>query len=345
MTESAIPVIDLHALLSAEPTAEQLAPLRAAIERIGIIQVVNHGVPADLVTDFHRRIDQILALPRAEKAELASPTGHPYRGWRQWPDDFGRLELERYSIGQFDTARDARAAGLTEEQAELYDHPNVWPPHDPGLREVALRYHDELVRLARRILDLYATAIGASAGTFPLGDREHTTFVINDYPTWTHPDGASDEDKLLLLEHADGSAVTILHQQGDYAGLQGQLPDGSWTPVPIIPGALQVFSGMLLSRWTDGLLAAGRHRVVSGGAVTRRSSAVFVHPSLDAVVEPLERFVGPDGPEFEPLYVWDEVRDRVERYLQDFGRPEQVAAWREGRPYVAAVTEQAGSRG
>jgi len=343
MTDSAIPVIDLHSILATEPTPEQLAPLRTAIEQIGIIQVVNHGVPADLVTDFHSRIDRILALPRTEKATLASPTGHPYRGWRQWPDDFGRLELERYSIGQFDTAEDARAAGLTEEQAQLYDHHNVWPQRDPGLREVAFRYHDEIVALARQILDLYAHAIGAPAGTFPLGEREHTTFTINDYPTWTYPDTATEEDKLLLLEHADGSAVTILHQQGDYAGLQGQLPDGSWTPVPIIPGALQVFTGRVLTRWTDGRLTAGRHRVVSGGTVTRRSSAVFVHPSLDTVVEPLERFVGPDGPEFEPLNVWDEVRDRVDQYLQDFGRPEQVAAWRDGRPYVAAIKEQASS--
>jgi len=34
----------------------------------------------------------------------------------------------------------------------------------------------------RRILDLYAAAIGR-APDVPLGDREHTTFVINDYPT------------------------------------------------------------------------------------------------------------------------------------------------------------------
>jgi len=66
-------------------------------------------VPADLVTDFHRRIDQISRCPRRE-AELASPLATlPRLG--QWPDDFGRLELERYSIGQFDTARDARAPG------------------------------------------------------------------------------------------------------------------------------------------------------------------------------------------------------------------------------------------
>jgi isopenicillin N synthase-like dioxygenase len=57
-------------------------------------------------------------------------------------------------------------------------------------------------------------------------------------------------------------------------------------PVPIIPGALQVFSGMLLTRWTGGRLRAGRHRVVAGGTRRRRSTAVFCYPSLETVVEP-----------------------------------------------------------
>jgi hypothetical protein len=35
--------------------------------------------------------------------------------------------------------------------------------------------------------------------------------------------------------------------------------------------------------------------------------------------------------------VWDQAARNVEEYLQVFGRPEQVAAWREGRPYVAEL--------
>ncbi|MEU9367092.1 2OG-Fe(II) oxygenase family protein [Streptomyces avermitilis] len=73
---------------------------------------------------------------------------------------------------------------------------------------------------------------------------------------------ASDEEKLLLLEHADSSAITVLHQEGDYAGLQGRRPDGTWSPVPIRPDALQVFTGILLTNWTEGRLRPGRHRVV-----------------------------------------------------------------------------------
>jgi len=95
--------------------------------------------------------------------------------------------------------------------------------------------------------------------------------------------------------------------------------------VPVIPGALQVFSGQLLARWTGGRLRPGRHRVVAGGTVTRRSMAVFVYPALENEV---------DG-----VLVWDHVKGRVAGYLAEFGRPEQVAAWRDGRPYVAELAE------
>jgi hypothetical protein len=132
-----IPVVDLEVALGEVAPAGLLDAVRSAAEHVGVIQVVNHGVPGDLLADFIRRMGHLLSLPRADKARLASPGGHPYRGWRQWPDDYGRLELERYNVAQFDTPADARAAGVSAEYLGLYVHPNVWPPDDPQLRAAA----------------------------------------------------------------------------------------------------------------------------------------------------------------------------------------------------------------
>ncbi len=312
-----IPVVDLAAALGGRAPDGLLEAAREAAEQVGVIQVINHGVPADLLADYGRRIGRLLSLPRAEKARLASPGGHPYRGWRQWPDDFGRLELERYNVAQFDTPGDALAAGVPASYASLFGHPNM----------------------CGRVLTLYATALGMAGSSFPLGELPHLRLTTNDYPPWSYPDAHTDEDKLLLLEHADDSALTVLHQEGGYQGLQAQLPDGSWLPVPILPGALQVFSGELLTRWTGGRLRSGRHRVVAGGTMTRRSTAVFCYPSLETVVEPLAPFAGPHAGGYQPVLVWDHVRRRVEDYLADYGRPEQIAAWHEGKPYVAGLSE------
>ena len=349
-----IPVVDLEAALSERPPEGLLDAVRGAAEQIGIIQVVNHGVPEDLIADFSRRMGRVLSLPRAEKARLASPSGHPHRGWRQWPDDSGRLELERYNVAQFDTPDDAQAAGVPAEYLRLYAHPNVWPPDDPELRGATFGYIAAAGRLAGRVLSLYARALGVPPGTFALGALPHVRLTTNDYPTWAYPESgsgpeaSSDEDKLLLLEHADDSVLTILSQQGDYEGLQVQLPDGGWRAVPIVPGALQAFSGMLLTRWTGGRLRAVRHRVIAGGTMTRRSTAVFCYPSLETVVAPLPPFAGAagagDAPAQEPVRVWDHVKGRAEDYLAEYGRPEQIAAWREGRPYVAELSETSAGR-
>jgi flavonol synthase len=347
-----IPVVDLDAALGDSAPAGVLHEVRAAVEQFGVVQVVHHGVDPGLIEEFSRHAGDLLARPRAEKARLASPTGHPYRGWRQWPDDFGRLELERFNVAQFDTPEDAKTAGVPDEYLGLYAHANVWPPDDPGMREVTFRYIEASRRLAERVLGLYARAAGVPAGTFSLGPLPHLRLTVNDYPTWSYPDAAdpaspsadSDEDKLLLLEHADDSAVTVLGQAGDYEGLQVQMPDGAWLPVPIVPGSLQVFSGMLLTRWSNGRLRPGRHRVVAGGTVTRRSTAVFCYPSLETVVEPLAPFVGPDGPGEQPVLVWDHVKGRVESYLEEFGRRDQVSAWREGKPYVAPLADTSAGR-
>jgi len=66
--------------------------------------------------------------------------------------------------------------------------------------------------------------------------------------------------------------------------------------------------------------------------------------SLDTVLEPLAAFIGVDGTDYEPALLWDQVRDSVEDYLKVFGRPEQVTAWREHKPYVAPLADNSAGR-
>jgi isopenicillin N synthase-like dioxygenase len=45
-----------------------LDAIRSAGENVGVIQVVNHGVPLSLITEHDRRTSALLAKPREEKA-------------------------------------------------------------------------------------------------------------------------------------------------------------------------------------------------------------------------------------------------------------------------------------
>jgi flavonol synthase len=309
MPQQPIPVVDLDVASRSTAPAHLLEKIKAATEGIGVIQVVNHGVRPGLLDDFSLRVARLLSLPRVKKAELASPVGHPYRGWRQWPDDFGRLELERFNVGQFDNAAHARASGLAEEYVGLYKHENVWPADDPRLQAVTHQYLNAARRVAERVLGVYARAQGLPGDTFALGDLPYVTLTVSDYPTWTYPERGNDEDKLLALERADDSAITILTQAGDHEGLQVQRADGTWISVPAVPGALLAFSGTILTRWTNGRLCSASHRVVAGGAGTRRSTGVFMYPALDRVLEPLAPFTEP-GVEtgYESVATWDLVK-------------------------------------
>ena len=85
--------------------------------------------------------------------------------------------------------------------------------------------------------------------------------------------------------------------------------------------------------------------MVAGGTVTRRSTAVFVYPALETVVAPLAPFAaGADAELAGAVRVWDHVKDRVANYLAEYGRPEQIAAWRDGQPYVADLAENSAGR-
>src|ERR1017187_1052447 len=202
---SAIPVIDLRA--ASPGNTSQLGAVRAATEQLGALQVINHGVPAELISDLSARTARLLGLPRAEKAKLASP--HPYRGWRQWPDAFGRLELERFNVAQFDDIGAARTAGLDEKYLGLYAHANVWPADDPGLREVAFRYIEASCGLAKRMLWLYAKAQGLR-DTFTLGTPPHLRLTVNDYPAWAYPDAAAGPPELgCTAQHPHPSCIAV----------------------------------------------------------------------------------------------------------------------------------------
>ncbi|MFI8529633.1 hypothetical protein ACIGMX_05130 [Streptomyces aquilus] len=62
-------------------------------------------------------------------------------------------------------------------------------------------------------------------------------------------------------------------------------------------------------------------------------------PGLDTVVAPLPEVADPDGSAFGPVSVGERAGGTVEEeYLRVLGRPEQLAAWRETRSYVAEVT-------
>ncbi|MFE9552566.1 2OG-Fe(II) oxygenase family protein [Streptomyces sp. NPDC006703] len=91
-----------------------------------------------------------------------------------------------------------------------------------------------------------------------------------------------------MSPHVDHAVFTVVIQ--DEPGLEVRGTNGGWVPVPVVPGALFVFLGDYLQRWTNGVYRAATHRVRK--VATDRISIQYKHrPSYNTVVAPLASFI------------------------------------------------------
>ncbi|ADP79431.1 isopenicillin N synthase family dioxygenase [Pseudofrankia inefficax] len=305
--DGGIPVIDLGPFLAgADPTpvVERIAQVCSSVS---FLQVVGHGIAPEAFDAVYRANDALLALPDAEKAQLGSPDGHPWRGLSTMRSPEGSPLVHRFQVCNYEDAATALAAGVPSRYGDYFAR-NVWPEQVEGLRASVLRCLAEMKRVGDALMELFARALGLPPEHFaPMLTHPVSDLAVNTYPA--QPARDSTEPSLTFREHTDSGMLTVLHQRGDYAGLQVQGLDDAWVTVPIDPAALVINIGDLMSRWTNDRWPSTRHRVVAAADTTstRASIATFHLPNVDTVIAPLEPFVGPDGPHYEPVtpYVWE----------------------------------------
>jgi isopenicillin N synthase-like dioxygenase len=305
-----IPVLDIGPALTGEGTAAVVDALRHACVEVGFLQIVGHGVPRDLIDEVYSTAGLLRRLSPADKASLTSPTGHHFRGLVARRDDEGRPLVESLQVNTYDDADAAVADGVDPEYAD-YFHPNVWPDI-PGIRDAWVQCAAHTRSLGRSLIRLFALALALPEGHFDsYFANDVTQFGINWYPPQPvcADFGAEIEPRVLQVAHADSGVLTVLHQRGDYEGLQVRTQAGSWANVPVLDDAFVVNIGELMSRWTNGRWPATVHRVVAGPDpnVSRTSVVTFVLPSVDTVIAPLPTTVGEDGSLYPPVtpYEWE----------------------------------------
>lgn len=305
--EGGIPVVDLGPFLAGgdpTPVVERIARICSTVS---FLQVVGHGIAAETFDAVYRANEELLVLPEAERATLGSPDGHPWRGLSTMRSADGAPLVHRFQVCNYDDAQTARAAGIPAEYGDYFAR-NVWPARVGALHASIPTCLAEMKRVGDALMEVFARALGLAPGHFaPMLTHPVSDFAVNTYPA--QPTGASTDPLLTFREHTDSGMLTVLHQRGDYAGLQVQGLDGDWVSVPVDPEALIINIGDLMSRWTNDRWPSTRHRVVAAtdATSTRTSIATFHLPNVDTVIAPMEPFVGPEGPHYEPVtpYVWE----------------------------------------
>jgi isopenicillin N synthase-like dioxygenase len=304
------PVLDVGDYIVGAPGArERLArELEDALERIGFLLVVNHGVPQATTDGIFAESARFHALPLAEKMALCMRPG----------SGIGYLPAATFAI-KTSEINDNRQPDLNEaffiDRQRSPDDPEVragkpfreinrWPGGLPGFREAALAYYARLEQFALRMLPIFATALRLPADWFDAAFvNAQCTLRLSHYPPAAYAD-----NQFGIAPHTDTSFLTIL-PQSNLEGLYIRPAGRRWMKAPRIPGSFVINSGDMCRRWTNDRFLSTEHFAINPEADRPRYAAPFFFaPNTDVVIRCLETCCGPENPPRYPDVTYEQYR-------------------------------------
>ncbi|MGW7411150.1 isopenicillin N synthase family dioxygenase [Streptomyces sp. NPDC054863] len=264
------------------------AELGGAWRHEGCFFVHHHGIPAGLIAEVYEETQRFYQLPLEEKNRYEATEKSQFLGYR----GFGREKSRTHSGAE--ACEQYRIGNVTDELG-IPESVDFYHAHFPK----SLELFRHLTLLGDGILAACALGLGLEEDFFTghVGTPLHR-LGLNHYGA-AHPSAEDSEVGYAMSPHIDLSLLTILDQ--DAPGLDVRTPDGTWQEVPAVPGALFVFLGDYLQRWSNGQYRAAPHRV--GAVRGDRMSIQYKHrPDYGVVVAPLDALTGPaDPPRYAPL--------------------------------------------
>lgn len=274
---SEIPVVDLSRLLDPRSSEEELAKLGSACQR-GFFQLINHGVPDQVLRDAKKDIAEFFRLPlETKKAYEQQPDGLQGYGNAFVFSETQKLDWSdmMYLFLRPVESRDMR----------------FWPAQPPSFRNSVDRYSAEAAKVVSCLLRFMAADMGVEVdGLQELFRGQPQTMRVTYYPP------CRQAGKVIgLSPHTDACALTLLLHVNDVQGLQFRSDDGKWLNVDPLDGALVVSVGDLLEILSNGRYKSVEHRAVVHPNKERVSAAMFhqVHPNT--TVGPLPELVEGGG--------------------------------------------------
>jgi len=279
-----LPIIDL--------ASRDLARIGEALDRacceFGFFYVTGHNISPALSARIMTLARAFFASPLEQKMTIAM--AHGGRAWRGYFPVDGELTSGRPDRKEGIYFGTELGAGDPRVRAGLPLHGGNLYPAQPGFRETLLAYIDEVTAVGQLLLGGIATGLGLPRDYFlERYTRDPTVlFRIFNYPPAT---AGADENELGVGDHTDYGLLTLL-QQDAVAGLQIWHHD-RWLPAPPVPDSFVCNVGDMLERLTAGRYVSALHRVRNVSTQDRISMPLFLDPSFDAVLEPIN-ILAPD---------------------------------------------------
>ncbi|XP_028752276.1 protein DMR6-LIKE OXYGENASE 2-like [Neltuma alba] len=273
---SSIPLIDLQDL-DGPNRSLAIRKIDDACRNYGFFQVVNHGVPEEVVEKMVNVSREFFRLPESER-------------------------MKSYSDDATKTTRLSTSFNVKTEKVanwrdflRLFCHPlgdyiHEWPANPPSFREDVGEYCRKMRELSLRLLEAISESLGLEKDYINKALGQHGQHMAINY----HPPCPEPELTYGLPAHADPNAVTLLLQD-DVPVLQ-VLKDGKWLAVNPIPNTFTVNIGDQVQAISNDRYKSVLHRAVVNCAKERMSIPTFYCPSPDAVIGPAPDLIDPHHP-------------------------------------------------
>ncbi|XP_019155677.1 PREDICTED: feruloyl CoA ortho-hydroxylase 1-like [Ipomoea nil] len=266
IVDDTIPVIDLSDWGSDPKVGDMICE---AAEKWGFFQIVNHGVPLEVLEEVKAATYRFFRQAAEEKNKHSkdnSPSNNVRYGTSFTPQAEKALEWKDY-LSLFYVSDEEAAA--------------LWPSACRGEALTFMRNCDAVIkRLLKSLMKgLNVTEIDGTKESLLMGSKR---INMNYYPKCPNP-----ELTVGVGRHSDVSTLTILLQDQIGGLYVRKLDSDTWVHVPPINGAIVINVGDALQIMSNGRYKSIEHRVIANGSNNRISVPIFVNPRPNDIIGPL----------------------------------------------------------
>ena len=284
-----IPVVDLNDFVKGtfEEKSAFVQALGKAYEEVGFVAVKNHGIPADLIADLYKYVQQFFSLPSEMKKKFEDPELAGQRGYTSFGKEHAKGSdapdlKEFFQYGQI----------VPDNHKLKPQYPdNVSVDEIPGFNETFFKAYRAFEKSGKSLLQAIALYLNLDEHYFDDFVDEGNSIVraIHYPPITSEPKSA-----IRAEQHEDINLITLL-VGASADGLQILTKKDEWVNVTSLPDQIVVNVGDMLQRLTNNKLKSTTHRVVNPPRelwhTSRFSIPFFLHPKSAMSLAALESCV------------------------------------------------------